>query len=147
VCACVRACVHNSKTMKSSSRKLCKHSKGTPRKCVSENWVFGLIKTPTLKIINGLVNYSFIMRILGHLAVPRSRWGFHLPCFFGLLNNALTWNSCDDLLMITFFVFHFLHSYHQVPDHHTYESLINARICQRSWLYFISAHAITSRIS
>ena len=47
--------VHSSKTMKLSSLKLCIHTKATPRKCLSENWVIELIKTPLLKIINGLI--------------------------------------------------------------------------------------------
>ena len=58
VCRCVNACaclLHNSKTMKPSSLKHCMHTKKTPRECMSENWVFGLIKTPLLKIINGLI--------------------------------------------------------------------------------------------
>ena len=54
VCVCVRV-LHNAKTIKPSSLKLCLHTKGTPRKCKSENWVFGLIKSPLLKIINGLI--------------------------------------------------------------------------------------------
>ena len=55
---CVSVCVcllSNSKTIKPSSLKLCVHPNKTPRKCKSENWVFGLIKTPLLKIINGLI--------------------------------------------------------------------------------------------
>ena len=54
--ACVRVCVrvhHNSKTK--TILKLCMHTKKTPRKCKSEYWVFGLIKTPLLKRINGLI--------------------------------------------------------------------------------------------
>ena len=47
--------LHNDTTMESSSLKLCMHTKGTSKKCTSENWVFGLIKTPLLKIINGRI--------------------------------------------------------------------------------------------
>ena len=42
-CVCL---LHNSKTIKPSSLKLCMHTKKTLRKCKSENWVFGLIKRP-----------------------------------------------------------------------------------------------------
>ena len=59
MCVCACQCVsvsvlHNSKTIKPISLKLCMHTKKTPRACMSENWVFGLIKTPLLKVINGL---------------------------------------------------------------------------------------------
>ena len=46
--------LHNSKTIKPSNLKLCMYMKKTPRKCKSENWVFGLIKTPLLKITRRL---------------------------------------------------------------------------------------------
>ena len=52
MCVCV---LHNSKTIKPSSLKLCMRTKKTPRKCKSENWVFGFIITPLLKIIKGLI--------------------------------------------------------------------------------------------
>ena len=55
VCVCVSVCLlHNSKTIKPSSMKLYMHTKKTPRKCKSENWVFGFIKTLLLKLINSL---------------------------------------------------------------------------------------------
>ena len=47
--------LHNSKTMKPSSLELCMHTNKTPRKCMTEKWVFELIKTSLLKIINGLI--------------------------------------------------------------------------------------------
>ena len=49
MCVCL---LHNSKTIKPNSLKLCMHTKKTPRKCKSENWVFRLIKTSLLKKIN-----------------------------------------------------------------------------------------------
>ena len=54
-CVCL---LRKSKTMKPRSLKLCMHSKKTPRQCKSENWVYGLIKTPLLKIINGLISFT-----------------------------------------------------------------------------------------
>jgi len=42
-CVCVSVCMsvfHNSKTMKPSGRKVCMHTKGTPRECMNGNWVF-----------------------------------------------------------------------------------------------------------
>ena len=65
---CVRVCVHvlhNSKTIKPSSLKLCMHTKKTPRKCMSENWVSVSMKTHLLKI---MAEFTYIL----YQAHPRS---------------------------------------------------------------------------
>ena len=44
VSVCQPVCLlYNSHTMKPSSPNLCMFTKGTPRECMNENWVFGLI--------------------------------------------------------------------------------------------------------
>ena len=62
VCICASMLVSQSvyvgcvsTTMKPISLNLCMHTKGPPREFMRKIWVFGLIKTPILKIINSLI--------------------------------------------------------------------------------------------
>ena len=156
MCVCVCVCVlNNSKTMKPLSLKLCIHSKGTPRKCKSENWMFGLIKTSFLKIINGLV---LLYTLSGDPWPPHSlwgvkaytgfpRWGLKPPWSLACSTMAWIGTGHNDFFTIKFF-FHFPHSHYQYLRITGYIAmLINILRCQRSWLHYISTHAIASRIS
>ena len=113
VCMCL---LHNSKAMNPSSLKLCMHTKDTPWKWKSENWMFGLIKTPLLKIINGLIS---LYPLSGGPRPPRStwslkvyprllRWGLKPPCFLSCSSMSRLGTGRNNFLTIKFYFFTFL---------------------------------------
>ena len=99
-----------------------------------EKWVFGLIKTPLLKTINRpYLIISYIRCILGHCSLqglkthPRKpHWHLKPPCILACSTMPWLWIGRNGFLTIKcllIFFFQFLHSYHRMPNHHTYESL------------------------
>ena len=167
---CVRQSIsllHNSKTMKPTVPKLCMHTKGTPRWCMNEKWVFGLIKTPHLKMWMALFNYILYQV---HPRTPRSRWGLKVHSrlhLTGVLLRHFVWPaqqyldfeqattiSFKDKALKKIFFFHFPQSYHIIECFiiipstcWTHHNSLNARRCQCSRLSFIYANVISSRIS
>ena len=100
VCPFVRL-LHNSKTMKPRGPKLCLHTKGTPRWCMSE------FKHPLRRSLTSLFNepLSRMIRV-----TSMSLAGVLIHHFFGLLNNAMTWKRPQwflnyKLLFITFLIY------------------------------------------
>ena len=101
--------LHTSKTMKPLSLKLCMHTKGTPRECTSEYWVFALIKTLLLKIMSGLIYlYSLSgafsatsLSLEGHPRLPR--WGVNLPFFLACSTMPRLGTGHNDFFTIVFF--------------------------------------------
>ena len=101
-------------------------------------------------------NKVVLPRLLFHYPLPRHypwspRWVLIHHCFC-LLNNALTWNRLQQFLNDK--VFFSLSSHISLNAWSSYLRIaryitmpINAPRHQHLWLYFISAHAITSRIS
>ena len=65
----------------------------------------------------------------GHLGQPSiSLLESSATIFFGLLNIALALNRMQQFLQDTVIFFHFCHSYHRVPDYHTYCQRKNNKI-------------------
>ena len=57
----------------------------TPRECMNENWVFGQIWTPLLKIINGLINPKTSLPFVSPCSPRR---GLNPPFCFSLIKVA-----------------------------------------------------------